>query len=75
MPDRPHGFPDLADADMEEVIREIHADDVARARGLIDAAIAAADEQWIPRNAQAEALLGALREMTRHQPPERHFDA
>lgn len=57
--ERPHGT-SLADA-----LREVHADDVRRARTLIDQAVAQADAAWVPRNALAEALAGALRDLSR----------
>jgi hypothetical protein len=41
---------------VRELLVEVHAEDTARARVHIDAAIVAAGEGWIPRDAVADAL-------------------
>jgi hypothetical protein len=56
---------DPAGEPLEDILRKAHAEDVGRARVLLDAALAAADAQWVPRNATVEALLGLLAEIRR----------
>ena len=51
----------LGGQELIEVLQQVHAEDVARARALVDMAIAEADAAWIPRNATRDALLAALR--------------
>lgn len=50
---------------LAEIIREAHADDVRRARALVERAIAEADAEWVPRYALAEALVGVLQDLAR----------
>lgn len=40
-------------------IRRVHAEDVCRARLLVDQAIAQASTAWVPANAILEALMNA----------------
>lgn len=69
-------FSDLdVNAELEELIREVYAEDMARARSVIDAAISAADEQWIPRYAMVGALLSKVRDMTQQPDPSRQMDS
>lgn len=56
----------------EARIAEVHAADVAKARTLLQEAIAAAREQWLPGNAIADALVQELIELgSRGTPPAR----
>ena len=59
---------------LDLILRQVHADDVSRARALIDRAVADADAAWVPRNATAEALIAALRDLT-SQPAQLRVDA
>ena len=42
----------------KNLILEVHADDVRRARHLLGGAVQAAGDQWIPVDAVIEALIG-----------------
>lgn len=46
-------------------LQDVHAEDVSRARALIDQAVAEADAQWVPRKATMQALLGVLQDLSR----------
>lgn len=50
--------------ELADMISEVHADDVRRARTLIERAVAQADAEWVPRDALVEALAGILRDLS-----------
>lgn len=62
---------DRLSPELEELVRQAHADDVSRARAIIDRALAAAEAEWIPLNAVQDALIGAARSLAapRATPP------